>query len=67
MPEFGLGQPGKGWIIEGRGVSPDIEVSNDPAGVQDAQLDRGIAEVMQRVEEQKPEFYKKPEPPVKLD
>jgi tricorn protease len=67
VPEFGLGQPGKGWIIEGRGVSPDIEVSNDPAGDQDAQLDRGIAEVMQRVEAQKPEFYKKPEPPVKLD
>ena len=67
VPEFGLGQPGKGWIIEGEGVAPDIEVSNDPASDEDAQLDRGIAEVMARIEAENPEFYKKPPPPEKLD
>ena len=40
------------WIIEGYGVDPDIEVDNDPkseiAG-RDAQLERGIAEVMAKL------------------
>ncbi|MFS8084560.1 MAG: S41 family peptidase, partial [Acidobacteriota bacterium] len=40
------------WIIEGYGVDPDIEVDNDPkseiAG-RDPQLERGIAEVMNRL------------------
>lgn len=67
VPEFGLGQPGKGWIIEGQGVAPDIEVENDPTSTADAQLDRGIAEVLQRIEARQPAFLPKPEAPVKLD
>lgn len=67
VPEFGMGQPGKGWIIEGEGVAPDIEVENDPTSTADAQLDRGIAEVMQRIEARQPAFLPKPEAPVKLD
>ena len=65
VPEFGLGQPGEGWIIEGEGVAPDIEVENDPTSDRDAQLDRGIAEVLQRIEAQQPKFLPKPAPPVK--
>ena len=65
VPEFGLGQPGKGWIIEGEGVTPDIEVDNDPAADGDAQLDRGIAEVLQRIEAQPPRFMDKPAGPDK--
>ncbi|MGB0513272.1 MAG: S41 family peptidase [Wenzhouxiangellaceae bacterium] len=67
VPEFGLGQPGEGWIIEGRGVAPDIEVQNDPASEVDAQLERGIAEVIQRIEREAPRFLPKPPSPVKLD
>ena len=65
VPEFGLGQPGKGWIIEGEGVAPDIEVENDPTSDADAQLDRGIAEVLERIEAEQPEFLPKPADPVK--
>ena len=48
-PEFApYSKEGKGWIIEGHGVDPDIVVDNDPAkefhGI-DQQLDRGIEEV----------------------
>jgi hypothetical protein len=48
-------------------VAPDIEVSNDPASDTDAQLDRGIAEVLRRIEENPPRFTPKPPPPVKTD
>ena len=65
VPEFGLGQPGEGWIIEGEGVAPDIEVENDPTAEGDAQLDRAIAEVLERIEARHPQFLPKPPPPVK--
>ncbi|MBN2346480.1 MAG: PD40 domain-containing protein, partial [Candidatus Aminicenantes bacterium] len=50
-PEFAtFGAYGEGWIIEGRGVDPDIEVDNDPArefaGIDD-QLDRAIAVILE--------------------
>ncbi|MCH7814294.1 MAG: PDZ domain-containing protein, partial [Planctomycetes bacterium] len=40
------------WIIEGRGVEPDLEVQNLPVDVlggRDAQLEAGIAEVLRRI------------------
>lgn len=67
VPEFGLGQPDKGWIVEGEGVSPDIEVENDPVSGEDAQLDRAIEEVLGRIESEKPVYAPKPAPPVKVD
>ena len=67
VPEFGIGQAGKGWVVEGRGVDPDIEVSNDPASRLDAQLDRGIAEVLRRMTASPQVFPAKPEAPVKTD
>jgi tricorn protease len=66
VPEFADMQPGKGWVIEGEGVSPDIEVANDPTGRSDAQLDRGIAEVLRRIEALQPAFPTRPPAPVKL-
>jgi tricorn protease len=49
-PEFSrFDVEGKEWIIEGKGVTPDIIVDNDPAreyAGEDQQLDRAIAEVM---------------------
>jgi tricorn protease len=52
VPEFGFTNKNGGWIIEGYGVDPDIEVDNDPkseiAG-RDPQLERGIAELMAKL------------------
>jgi tricorn protease len=61
QPEFafwGLGR-GDGWTVENHGVDPDIEVQNLPqelaAGI-DAQLDRGIEELL-RLRAQSPPVH----------
>ena len=52
-PEFApYSKEGKGWIIEGHGVDPDIVVDNDPAKEfrgEDQQLDRGIQEIQEEL------------------
>jgi tricorn protease len=52
-PEFApYSKEGKGWIIEGHGVDPDIVVDNDPAKEfrgEDQQLDRAIQEVQEEL------------------
>jgi tricorn protease len=56
------------WIIEGEGVSPDIEVDNDPADViagRDPQLDRAIEEVMKKVTSEPRKLPERPADPVK--
>ncbi len=56
------------WIIEGEGVSPDIEVENDPADViagRDPQLDRAIEEVMKKVVSEPRKLPSRPPDPVK--
>lgn len=67
VPEFGnTGTDGR-WIIEGEGVSPDIEVQNEPIDVingGDPQLERGIAEVLKRMEG-RTGLPPRPAPPVK--
>ncbi len=50
--ESGQFVPGDGWIIEGRGVTPDIEVDNLPRATfegGDAQLDAAIAHLQQQI------------------
>jgi tricorn protease len=48
-PEFApYSKEGKGWVIEGHGVDPDIVVENDPAKEfrgEDEQLNRAIQEI----------------------
>ena len=48
-PEFApYSKDGKGWVIEGHGVDPDIVVDNDPTkefNGEDQQLDRAIQEI----------------------
>ena len=42
------------WLIEGRGVEPDIEVQNMPADVlqgKDAQLEAGVKNVQQTLKQ----------------
>jgi tricorn protease len=57
------------YIIEGKGVTPDIEVDNDPKSVlegRDLQLERGIEEVLRRIEiDPKSLPTKRPDDPVK--
>ncbi|HVR43251.1 MAG TPA: S41 family peptidase [Thermoanaerobaculia bacterium] len=53
VPTFRMYSPAGEWFREGFGVEPDIEVQEDPAAAyrkSDPQLERAIAEVMQRIE-----------------
>src|SRR5438034_9063567 len=63
-PEFApYSKGGKQWIIEGRGVDPDIVVDNDPGKEfkgEDQQLDRALQEIQ---EELKTKRYELPSPP----
>ena len=52
VPRYGNYREDVGWVVEGPGVKPDIEVENDPnewAKGRDSQLDRAIAEMMDRI------------------
>jgi tricorn protease len=52
VPEFGTADDNGRWIIEGRGVEPDIVVEQDPVAVlqgHDPQLERGVQELMRRL------------------
>jgi len=67
QPEYAWWDPVRGWAIENQGVIPDIEVMNlpqDAAKGIDAQLDRGIKEVMMLHSEHPPiKAAFGPEPP----
>ncbi len=68
-PEYGLYDvEGEEWILEGVGVDPDIEVDNDPAreyaGIDD-QLNRGIEEVLELLEEVEVELPERPDFPIR--
>jgi tricorn protease len=63
VPNFGIYEPEKGWIIEGEGVSPDIEVLDDPASLAkgiDPQLERAILEIQRKLAEHPASPVKKP-------
>ena len=56
------------YIIEGIGVPPDIEVTNDPVqviGGRDPQLERGIIEVLRAIAADPKALPTRPEDPVK--
>jgi tricorn protease len=68
-PEFApYSEEGKGWIMEGRGVEPDIMVDNDPArefsGV-DEQLNKAIEVLLDELKTQEKTIPPVPEYPVK--
>lgn len=53
-PQFGLYGLDRTWLIEGIGVIPDIVMQNMPSEVlrgKDAQLEAGIAHVLERIKE----------------
>ena len=66
VPEFGMYDLHRRWIVENEGVPPDIEVDNLPKDVvagRDPQLERAVAELLKRVEAEKP--VRAPPPPSK--
>jgi len=68
VPEFGLADAAGHWIIEGHGVDPDIVVDQDPIEVlhgHDPQLERGVAELMNRLPAEPEGLPQRPAPPVK--
>ncbi len=68
VPEFGFASAEGEWVIEGYGVDPDIEVENDPKSViegGDPQLDRAIAEVLRRIEEDPRPLPPRPADPIR--
>ena len=64
-PEFApYSKDGKGWVIEGHGVDPDIVVDNDPATEfrgQDQQLDKAIEVILDELKTK--EYSLPPIPP----
>jgi tricorn protease len=70
VPEFGHASPEGEWVIEGYGVDPDIVVEQDPRAViegRDPQLERGIEEVMKRINQNPPHLPQRPKDPVKTE
>jgi tricorn protease len=68
VPESATASPAGQFVIEGHGVDPDIVVENDPGDLingKDAQLDRGIAEVMKALEANPKNLPARPADPVK--
>jgi tricorn protease len=68
VPEFGNTEIGDQWTIEGRGVTPDIEVDNDLASLlagRDPQLEKGVQVLLERVQQEPRPEPKAPPAPVK--
>lgn len=69
IPNYAAWSPADGWIIEGRGVVPDIEVEQDPASLlagKDPQLDRAIAYIKEQMARKPVEHPKPPAYPTKV-
>jgi len=68
VPQFGTNDLDGSWAVEGHGVDPDIVVENDPKSLlagRDAQLERGVAEVLKAIRDEPKTFPERPAPPVK--
>ncbi|HEX3895889.1 MAG TPA: S41 family peptidase [Rudaea sp.] len=69
VPEFvSIADLNGNYKVEGEGVSPDIEVDNDVLSTihgKDPQLDRAIAEIMKKVDENPPRLPQRQADPVK--
>ncbi len=57
VPDYRIYTPEGEWVVENRGVTPDIEVELDPAEMargHDAQLQKGIEVILERIETDPP-------------
>jgi tricorn protease len=69
VPEFAYAKANGEWAVEGHGVDPDIVVENDPKSAiegRDAQLERGVAELLRALEKSSPKLPEHAPYPVKL-
>ena len=66
QPEFAYYDLDSKWMIENRGVEPDLVVDNPPAAVmsgRDPQLERAIELMLEAIEKKKPELPARPADP----
>jgi len=69
VPNYGMWTPKDGWVIEGPGVSPDIDVPSDPniyAQGRDAQIERAVQELLAELKAHPVVFPRQPADPVKV-
>lgn len=69
VPEFAFAKADGQWAVEGHGVDPDIEVANDAKSVidgNDPQLERGVAELMKKLDHAATKLPEHAPYPVKL-
>ncbi len=67
-PRGGFYDPQGNWAVEGEGVSPDIEVIQDPKSVlqgKDPQLEKGVEEAMRLLKTQEFKIQPEPEAPMR--
>jgi tricorn protease len=70
VPLNGTNDKDGNWVIEGSGVTPDIEVDNDPKSMiegKDNQLERGIEEVLKKLKETPVKWPTWPKHPIKTE
>ncbi len=70
VPQFGNADASGEWVLEGEGVSPDIEVTNEVPALlrgEDQQLDRAIDHLLGEIERDPKRFAPRPADPIKLD
>ncbi len=68
VPNYGMYTEKDGWVIEGPGVEPDIDVPSDPnlfVQGKDPQLDRGVAWLLDELKRRPPVRPKAPADPVR--
>ncbi|MDR1478598.1 MAG: PDZ domain-containing protein [Planctomycetaceae bacterium] len=68
VPLNGTNDKDGNWVIEGTGVLPDIEVENDPKSMiegKDPQLERGIIEVLKKIQNSPVKWPSWPKHPIK--
>lgn len=68
VPNYGAWTPKDGWIIEGPGVSPDLDVESDPnrwAHGEDAQLQKAVEVLLAKLAKRPTVWPKTPPPPVR--
>ncbi|MFO7532396.1 MAG: hypothetical protein R6W93_08020, partial [Candidatus Limnocylindrales bacterium] len=56
-PDYRIYSPDGEWVVENEGVTPDIEVELEPADMArgiDAQLEKGIEVLLERIERDPP-------------
>ncbi len=69
VPNYGMWTPKDGWVIEGPGVSPDIDVPSDPniyAQGRDPQIEAAVRELLAELKAHPVVFPSQPPDPVKV-